>query len=162
MKICGIDPGANGAICVLDDADPLYIRLLDFGKFSIFEATKWLHALSVDQVWIEDVHSIYGSAARANFNFGKSVGYAHAIAEIVTQGQPAYLVAPKVWQKYIGITSKGKAIKQEVHDIATCKYPSANLLNKPFKRKGKIKQTIHDGRSDALMIAYYGLNHKDR
>jgi len=157
MKVCGIDPGTNGAICVLDDTDPAYIALLDLGKTSIYEATHWLHneglALNSSNIWIEDVHSLFGMSAKSNFGFGRNLGIVIAIAEIVTKGAITNTVTPKIWQKYIGVTAKGKAIKKQVAEIATSLYPTATIHG---KRGGLL-----DGRSDALMIAHYGLNHKE-
>jgi len=52
MRICGIDPGANGAICVLDSNDPVYIALLDLAKTTPFDAAHWLLNLILDLVEI--------------------------------------------------------------------------------------------------------------
>tara|TARA_R110000787_G_scaffold104340_3_gene211218 strand:+ start:2672 stop:3130 length:459 start_codon:yes stop_codon:yes gene_type:complete len=151
VKICGIDPGASGAMCVLDSQDPAHIALLDLKKHSIYDSAQWLHDQKVDIVWIEDVHSLFGMSAKSNFGFGRNLGYAIAISQIGTSGAIARTVAPKVWQKYIGVTVKGKAIKNQVAQIAASIYPSASL-------HGKLGGLL-DGRSDALMLAYYGINH---
>ncbi len=153
MRVCGIDPGNNGAICVLDSTDPTYIVLLDLAKTTIYEATKSLHHQNIDIVYLESVHSIFGMSAKSNFGFGRSVGQVTAIAEIVTRGTPPELVTPKKWQKFVGVTTKGKFIKKEVAAIATKLYPSAIITG---ARGGLL-----DGRSDALMICHYGLHHKD-
>ena len=154
MRVCGIDPGANGAICVLDSQDPTYIALLDLAKTTTFNASQWLHAQKPDIVWIENIHGFPGMASQSNFGMGRSVGKVHAIAEIATHGQEAKLVVAQVWQKYIGVTAKGKAIKKQVAKIAQYLYPQAELHG---KRGGLL-----DGRSDALMIAYYGLYYKEK
>ena len=151
MKVCGIDPGASGAMCVLDSQNPAHIALLDLKKHSIYDSAQWLHDQKVDIVWIEDVHSLFGMSAKSNFGFGRNLGYAIAISQIGTSGAIARTVAPKVWQKYIGVTVKGKAIKNQVAQIAASIYPSASL-------HGKLGGLL-DGRSDALMLAYYGINH---
>jgi len=149
MRVCGIDPGSKGALCVLDDKDPTYTALLDLHKHSIYDATKWLHNQHIDKVWREDVHSLFGMSAKSNFGFGRNLGIVIAMSEIVTQGIKANKVTPKVWQKFIGVTVKGKAIKNEVAQIASSLYPMAALHG---PQGGLI-----DGRSDALMIAHYGL-----
>jgi hypothetical protein len=151
MRIAGIDPGANGAICVLDSKDPGHIGLWGLKKNPIYETANWLHNQHVEAVWIEDVHSIHGTAAKSNFTFGKNLGYVTAISEIVTQGNFSRLVTPKVWQKYIGVNVKGPAIKIHVAQIAKSIYPAA-IIHGP-------KGGLLDGYSDALMIAHYGLNH---
>lgn len=151
MRICGIDPGARGALCVLDSKDPAHISILDLHKTTIYDATLWLHNECVKVVWIEDVKSIFGMSARSNFGFGKNLGFVTAISEIITKGNFSRIVTPKVWQKYIGVSVKGKDIKIQVAQIGKSIYPTVNLHGP--------KGGLLDGRSDALMIAHYGLNH---
>jgi hypothetical protein len=153
MRICGIDPGANGAICVLDSNDPVYIALLDLAKTTPFDAAHWLQKQNPNTVWIEDVHSLFGMSAKSNFGFGRNLGLAIAISQIATKGDVAKTVTPKIWQKYIGVTAKGKDIKKQISEIAIKLYPTATLYG---KRGGLL-----DGRSDALMIAHYGLHNKE-
>jgi len=152
MFIAGIDPGANGAIAVLDSLNPDSVALLDLNKNSIYQTAVWLHTKQVSAVWLESVHSLYGMSAKSNFGFGRNFGIAFAIAKMAVSDGPVGQVTPKVWQKYIGVTVKGKGIKQEVAKIAKDKYPSA-LLYGP-------QGGLLDGRSDALMIAHYGLHNK--
>ena len=153
MRVCGIDPGATGAICVLDSHDPAHVALLDLAKTTTFDASQWLHAQKPDIVWIENIHGFPGMTAKSNFGMGRGVGKAHAIAEIATHGQEAKLVVAQVWQKYIGVTAKVTAIKKQVAKIAQYLYPQAELHG---KRGGLL-----DGRSDALMIAHYGLHNME-
>ena len=152
MLIAGIDPGANGAIAVLDSENPDSVALLDLKKHSIITIHEWL----VEELdyhpsifWIENVHSMHGMSAKSNFGFGKNIGMITAVAELF-RNELSNTVTPKVWQKYIGVTAKGKAIKKQVAKIAQYLYPQAELHG---KRGGLL-----DGRSDALMIAYYGLH----
>ncbi len=154
MRICGIDPGANGAICVLNDQDLAHIALLDLGKTSIYDVHVWLEYHQVHAVWIEDVHSLFGMSAKSNFGFGRNLGIVTAISQIATQGMTAKTVTPKIWQKFAGVTAKGKAIKKEVAKIANTLYPTASIYG---KRGGLL-----DGRSDALMVAHYGLHYKEK
>ena len=152
MLIAGIDPGSNGVIAVLDSLNPDSVALLDLKKHSIITIHEWL----VEELdyhprifWIEDVHSMHGMSAKSNFRFGKNIGMITAVAELF-RNELSNTVTPKVWQKYIGVTAKGKAIKKQVAKIAQYLYPQAELHG---KRGGLL-----DGRSDALMIAYYGLH----
>ena len=156
MRVCGIDPGATGAICVLDSHDPAHVALLDLKKHSNTDIYNWLHSqlrFRGSEIWIEDIHSMHGMSARSNFSFGKNLGIVTTIAELMA-GQLPKTVTPKIWQKYIGVTAKGKAIKKQVAKIAQYLYPQAELHG---KRGGLL-----DGRSDALMIAYYGLHNKEK
>jgi len=152
MLIAGIDPGANGAIAILDSKNPDSVALLDLKKTTINNIHNWLHSqlrFRGSEIWIEDIHSMYGMSAKSNFSFGRNLGSILAITELL-KGIPPKTVTPKVWQKYVGVTAKGKAIKKQVAKIAQYLYPQAELHG---KRGGLL-----DGRSDALMIAYYGLH----
>ena len=154
MRVCGIDPGTNGAIAVLDSKNPDSVALLDLAKVTPFDAYQWLHKQQPNSVWIEDVHSLYGMSAKSNFGFGKNLGIVTAIAKIAINGQTVKTVTPKIWQKYVGVTVRGKAIKKQVAEIAQSLYPTAELHG---KRGGLL-----DGRADALMIAHYGLHNKEK
>ena len=152
MRVCGIDPGANGAIAILDSKNPDSVALLDLKKTTINNIHNWLHSqlrFRGSEIWVEDIHSMYGMSAKSNFSFGRNLGSILAITELL-KGIPPKTVTPKVWQKYVGVTAKGKAIKKQVAKIAQYLYPQAELHG---KRGGLL-----DGRSDALMIAYYGLH----
>ena len=149
MRVAGIDPGAHGAMCVLDSNNPAYAEVFDLHNTTPYEAADWLFKQQVNKVFIEDVHSLYGMSAKSNFNFGYAVGLVNTISNIVLRGNSPTLVQPKVWQKAVGVTvTGGKFIKQQVFEIALSLY-RANLLGK----RGALK----DGRSDATMLAYYGL-----
>ena len=155
MLVAGIDPGTNGAIAVLDSESPDSVALLDLKNNSIIDIHNWLVEKFDDELrifWIEDVHSMFGMSAKSNFGFGKNIGKITAVAELYNH-EVSITVTPKVWQKYIGVTVKGKAIKKEVAKIAQRLYPNAELHG---KRGGLL-----DGRADALMIAHYGLNHTE-
>ena len=164
MLIAGIDPGANGAIAVLDSKNPDSVALLDLKKNSTYCIYLWLLSqlskncsekpyIPESQIWVEDIHSMYGMSAKSNFTFGKNLGTVLTISAILKRDTPK-MITPKVWQKYIGVTAKGKAIKQDVAKIAQGLYPSAELHGK--------KGGLLDGRSDALMIAHYGLHNKEK
>jgi hypothetical protein len=153
----GCDPGANGAICTIIetqyDEDAISFYHTPGGKQPPGYLCNELynHHPDVTHAAIEDVHSLYGMSAKSNFNFGRNVGMAQEaiIAALYLQGNgiELQLVQPKVWQKAVGITAKGKAIKQAVADLAEKLYPQANLYGP--------KGGLLDGRADALMIAHW-------
>ena len=152
MLIAGIDPGANGAICVLSSkGSTSRIPLFDLKNKTPWEIDSWLFTYQPSFIWIEDVHSMYGMSAKSNFGFGRNLGTVLTIAELLT-GHSPNTVTPKIWQKYIGVTVKGKALKKQVAKIANTLYPAADLYG---KRGGLL-----DGRADALMIAHYALHHQ--
>ena len=71
MLIAGIDPGANGAICVLDSQDLAHVALLDLKKQYLCDVWNWLHQELLihkdpkfnpippkNQIWVEDIKGI--------------------------------------------------------------------------------------------------------
>ena len=145
----GCDPGAKGAICLLVP-DKKYIEFLDLGDNTApIKIVEWLHKkmdeYDIQMIMIEDVHSIFGASAKSNFNFGFNVGLMHGIFRATSIGLD--LAKPKEWQKYVGVKKKGKEIKKEVAQISQRLYPLAVI----YTERGRLL----DGRSDALMIAYY-------
>jgi hypothetical protein len=154
--VIGVDPGTNGAICVLDittDGNPRFLPAPS-AKFGVRECVEGLVALIGDDeilaVAIEDVHSIFGMSANSNFNFGKNVGMAHAVIDMVYIAKP-YLIQPKKWQTAVGApTSKQvggpQELKKAVAQLGKYLYPTASLYG---PRGG-----LMDGRSDSLMIAH--------
>ena len=141
------DPGSKGAFCLL---------LPKFNKAS-FKSTEdkpsdlidWIEQIKNEYnlrlIMIEDVHSLPLVSAKSNFSFGYNLGVVTTIA--IASKVMVDKVNPKKWQKFIGVTAKGDAIKKDVAAIATRLYPEANIYG---PRGGLL-----DGRSDALMIAHY-------
>ena len=147
MKIfVGTDPGLNGAFCALGEDGSTIFKDYETNPYTM---ASWLHDLAqshdIHMCMIEDVHAIFGSSAKGTFNFGFNVGILHGI--IRTLGLPLDLVQPKAWQKHFGVSAKGKAIKQNVAEIAIRLFPTAEIYG---SRGGLL-----DGRSDALLIAAY-------
>ena len=142
----GIDPGKKGAMCALLDDGTMQIK--DFDE-NIQTMMDWLIDIksshNVEMCMIEDVHSIFGTSAKSNFNFGFNTGIMHGM--IRGLGLPLDLVQPKAWQKFVGIKSKGKEIKKDVANTCERLYPSCDIRG---ARGGLL-----DGRSDALMISHY-------
>lgn len=151
--ILGCDPGAKGAYCLLIPSQELAWFFPtpggDMLPGFILETLRSSGAHLCDAAMIEDVHSIYGMSAKSNFSFGGNVQAAQTVLEILMRGNEDLIkkVQPKVWQKAIGITAKGNAIKKQVAEVAHSLYPYAQI----FGPKGGLL----DGRADALMIAHY-------
>jgi len=153
IAYCSCDPGAKGSFCVLDPTTkkvafmPTTTKPIDLvGWFYLIQKE-----VDLKVILIEDVHSIFGTSAKSNFNFGFNTGLVHGIAR--STGVSVDLVTPKIWQKYIGVKTKGKLIKKEVADICERLYPQVNVRG---PRGGLL-----DGLSDSLMIAHFAA-HKYR
>ena len=143
----GVDPGLKGAFCLLIPAT----------KQVAFKSTtekpmlllQWLHQIQDNYdlrvILIEDVHAIFGTSAKSNFSFGYNVGTVNTISS--ASGASVDRVTPKVWQRTVGVKTKGKAIKKEVAGICDRLYPQVCIRG---KRGGLL-----DGLSDSLLITHY-------
>ena len=155
MYFIGIDPGSQGALCLLDPSTKRckFLKLPNNSNLiTPREILGFLDSISIEDlqiVGLEEVHSIFGMSAKSNFQFGKALGMIETICRLSSHGLDT--VQPKVWQKGVGIkfpTKSKPAIKkritaQRVQEL----YPNADI----FGPKGGLL----DGRADALMIAHY-------
>lgn len=162
----GIDPGAKGAICLLNAATQ-QMAFCSTGQ-SIKPLVEWCELAkkegNIRFACIEDVHSLVGMSAKSNFNFGRNVQLLHDVLEMAEL--PKDMVQPKDWQKAVGIKSKkwpkgtptsvrSKWLKEQVASLCTNLYPSSSKFI--YGPQGGLR----DGNSDALMIAHYCyLTHK--
>jgi hypothetical protein len=156
MHFIGIDPGASGAICVLDSSNrhPLFI---DFSKdllaYEIMNLIRWeIGNRPKVHVCLEEVHSLHGMSAKSNFAFGGAFWRARTLMEAMML--PFELVQPKAWQQAVGVPAKKDRNPEEKLKVIVARraaelYPHASL----WGPRGGLK----DGRADALMIAHYGL-----
>lgn len=137
MIIIGIDPGAKGAMCVLDGNIP---RFIDFSLIKYIDELK----LHTDvRACIEKVHAMPGQGVSSTFVFGQRLGELEGIC--LALGIPYSLVPPREWQKACGIQPKSDK-KRIANDLIKL-YPQAELYG---TRGGLL-----DGRSDSLGIAHY-------
>ena len=142
----GIDPGSKGFSCLLVPD----IKLVEF-KSNLdkpLDIYAWYSELSIRFniriVLMEKVHNIYGVSSKSNFQFGYNTGLITGIVQSTGIGMDQ--IAPKAWQKLVGITSKGKDIKKEVASKAIELYPYAKV--------SKPRGSIDTDKTDALMIAH--------
>jgi len=127
----GIDVGKSGGFAFfdyegnLDKVMPMPVIGTEYNLpyiFNIFQYHPIAHLV------IEDVHAIFGSSAKATFNFGFGKGILVAFA--AAHEIPYTLVAPKVWQKEMW--QGGKIITN----------PTKRLLkNGTFAKKTDTKKT---------------------
>jgi hypothetical protein len=106
MIAAAIDPGKNGYLCMID-ADQIYTHSLDFfpdGSLNSRELISHISNLAnllekKIKVVVEDVHAIFGVAAKATFNFGYVCGQIESSLQMASI--PYIKVQPKTWQKEI-------------------------------------------------------------
>jgi len=153
MRYLGIDPGAQGSLCLLDTSGG--VDSCWFGAIppAVYSATVIIALRSlpfIDYTALEDVHSMGGMSAKSNFGFGRNFGMIKAVLECANIEY--ILVQPKEWQTDHNLpTTKEaggpKGLKQAIAERALELYPEVEL----YGPRGGLK----DGRSDALMIAHH-------
>ena len=165
MKIIGIDPGANGAITCMDETGKVEsIRpiLRVAGRFDGSDFNKLLCSFYRDAredihcVFIEDVHAIFGSAAKATFTFGKTCGIIEGI--IIANHLRYIYVQPKVWQKemFQGVKEVRKPKTNRIDTKAMSELACKRLFpDEKFVATDRCTKT-HDGMTDSCLIAEWG------
>ena len=155
----GIDPGKNGFISVIGESGTIVyfsIPLINT-EVDLYELNGILRPFGMsDNVHcvIEDVHAIFGSAAKATFNFGWIVGVLEAL--LVAHGIPYTKVKPKDWQKEMweGIPKQTKA-NGRTDTKAMSLLAAKRLFPNEDLRATERSKVAHDGKVDALLLAEY-------
>lgn len=182
MKVfCGIDVGKSGAIAIIDHSGKVTFistmpkigdqtdvrglhRILGLLKSETYIGAGNDHQDEVHVVF-ENLHSIFGSGAKANFEFGKSNGFVEMA--VVSYGYKYLKCNPKEWQKlcWQGITpklywtkDKNDKPKEKIDTKATSSlacnrlYPNVDVK---ITEKGNKSKNDHDGIVDAVLLAHY-------
>lgn len=168
----GIDPGMNGGISVLKpNASPklFSMPLIAKKELDVVRIMEIVYGTDNAYVVIEDVHSIFGSGATANFSFGVVCGSLATILKLCKI--PFTKVPPKTWQKEMWQGVKPVEVlvpekkakdgtvtpsKYKVDTKATSLLAVTRLFpNENFRATDKCK-TPHDGIVDSLLMAEYG------
>lgn len=152
--ILGIDPGAHGAVAVLNEAGEL-IRVEDMpaiadgakGRLtlnapllaSLIYATHAVHA------YCELVGPRPTDGSAAGFSFGRARGTIEGV--LAAAGIPVVMIAPAVWKRAAGI-APGKENKDSARSVAIARWPAHAAL---FARK------CDCDRAEAVLIAVAGL-----
>ena len=148
MIVCGIDPGANGAIAIIDSDLNVFMvadmpkddkTFVDIIKNNIYKP---------DKTAMESVHALPRQSTVASFTFGKNVGKAELLAECLGN---VYFVTPTAWKGALNL----KRDKDE--SKTTYKHRSITMAKELFPECAKELTASKDGRAEALLIAYFML-----
>lgn len=165
--IIGIDPGQKGAIAVLRE-DGSLLDLFDMptkkiGKNTRVDGARLAGLLKgyTGMAVMELVGYMGGGndqsvqkrkdGGKGAFSFGESAGGARCVFEAL--GFDMIFALPQKWRKFHGLTG---ASDEAVIMAARALYPEANVFT-GFKKKDGTPN-VKDGRTDALLIARYGLS----
>jgi hypothetical protein len=156
MRIMGIDPGKLGGLATLSlksegffNIEYISMPLLANGEVDAVELLNKIDRFNPTHIFLEKVHSIFGSSAKSNFSFGKNVGI--TVTACLLSGISLQEVNPKEWQKHAwqGI-KKVKDPKKNTLVAAQKLFPNETFL---ATSRSKVP---HSGIVDACCIAYYG------
>lgn len=156
----GIDPGAQGYVCVDYGGRYGFLALKGLGWRELAE---WLRGVRDGSggrcaCCMESIHAVYGSSAKATFSFGECFGALQGILSAL--GIPYHLVPPKTWQKEMWVSEDRvwaqKGGRRSVDNKGTSKRAAERLYpGVDFRRTGKCK-TLDDNKCDAALICGYG------
>jgi crossover junction endodeoxyribonuclease RuvC len=112
MRVIGIDPGATGALVMLEDGNP--IEWMDMPIMKVGSATRVNAAVVSDfmrdslceHVYVEQVGAMPGQGVSSMFNFGHSTGTIMGV--LGAMGIPHTLVTPQAWKKSQGLIGTDK------------------------------------------------------
>jgi crossover junction endodeoxyribonuclease RuvC len=152
MIILGVDPGLSGALAIyntsegtVDIIDMPVLEIVRNGKkkreVSAQALANQLVGRNITAAFIERVNAMSGQGVTSVFSFGRSSGIVEGV--LAAYDIPTTLVTPQTWQKAVG----QRAGKDGSRERAMQLFPAQADL---FGRKKD------DGRSDAVLIAYYG------
>ncbi len=150
MIILGIDPGIDGAICLINN-DGLVVAIDDMPTLQIGKTAKRslnYHVLSrivwqakAGHAFVEHTWNRPGEG-----HSGALVGcYMAILATMTTAGVPWTAVSPQLWKKALGVPAAKDGARAR-----------ASQLNPQAADWWLLKK--HDGRSEAYLIARYGLS----
>lgn len=148
MRVIGIDPGASGAIVLLENGQPIEWAEMPISKIgsstrvNAAALTDFIASCCCEHVFVEAVHSMPKQGVASSFNFGHSVGTVMGV--LGAMGLPHTLVTPQAWKKAMGLIGTDK---DAARTRAIQLWPKWRELDK--KGKGQAL-------ADAALIAKYG------
>lgn len=148
MRVCGIDPGATGAIVMLEDGIPIewdempVVKIGSTTRVNPSALSDFLMSCKPEHVYVEAVHSMPKQGVASSFNFGHNVGTVMGV--LGAMYIPHTLVTPQKWKKAAGLIGTEKDASRA---RALQLWPQWAELNK--KAKGQAL-------ADAALIARYG------
>jgi crossover junction endodeoxyribonuclease RuvC len=152
MIVAGIDPGKTGALSILYpdgaalifDVPIIKLKGKDKPAWTEWDAS-WRSALDFntpDMIVIEDIAARPGQGVTSMFTFGRTMGFAHAIA--ASAKVPIHFVTPGVWKGKLGLLNSSKGASRE-------------KVRTLFPRIAHaVERVKDDGRAEATLLAYYG------
>jgi len=148
MIFCGIDPGVDGAVAVINtDTGFVTVDDLPTGPHGIDPVALQdeLRIWGIRSVHLEDNRANGRNGSLANFSMGRSEGL--IVAAVLCAGIPLWRVRPVEWQRAVGLSNVKAAERKEASRLrAREMYPEMAAL---------LKRKKDHNRAEALLIATY-------
>ena len=150
MRVIGIDPGASGAIVLLENGEPIEwtemptVKIGSATRVNAAALTDFIASCCCEHIYVESVHSMPKQGVASSFNFGHSTGTVMGV--LGAMGLPHTLVTPQAWKKSAGLIGTDK---DAARARAIQLWPRWTELNK--KGKGQAL-------ADAALIARHALS----
>lgn len=155
MLVCGIDPGKDGAVAVLDTRDRGVVFLgttptVRIGKtkrdYNVGGMRNILSSLEIKMCFIEKQQAFPGQGRSSALNLG--MGFGLWLGLLGGLKIPHDVISPRSWTSEILRDSPGEGKARNIK-AAMMLFPDQTLLASERSRKP------HDGLADALLIAEY-------
>jgi crossover junction endodeoxyribonuclease RuvC len=146
--IIGIDPGASGALVIMENNEPIeWMRMptMKIGSTTRVNAAAVAHLLQEYQItkaYVENVHSMPKQGVASSFNFGHSCGVVEGV--VAACGISIHMVTPQTWKKRAGLIGQDK---DAARSAAIRLWPQWPALHKKLEGQAM---------ADAALIAIYG------
>lgn len=152
MRILGVDPGASGALVVLDTQHEA-LTVFDMPTVEIKRGTRMVRQVSaqlvtdlldcqkIDHAYVEKVGAMPGQGVASMFAFGRASGVIEGV--LAALRIPTTYVTPQEWQKAMRIVDGKDGSRNRAAQL----WPA---------QTGYFARKKDDGRSDAALIAAYG------
>ena len=158
--VIGIDPGASGAVAILD-VDGKLIEVWDIPTVQIKSgkttkkrispemfASEIRHWQDAEFCYTEKVAARPGQGVSSMFQFGESLGIIRGLMAALLI--PTTLVTPAVWKKDMKLPAASKEWSRQ---------RAAQLWPSHAKEFSRVKD---DGRAEAALLAMWGLTYGNR
>lgn len=152
MHVLGVDPGASGALAMIDTvlaalvvADMPYAVVPVGAHRRKLVSETWLaetvRSWGPDVAWIERVHAMPKQGVSSSFSFGMHYGLVRGV--LAAAGVPIHLVTPQEWKRNFRLGPS----KTSARVTAAQLFPS---------NAGLFRRNKDDGRAEAALLALFG------
>jgi crossover junction endodeoxyribonuclease RuvC len=161
VRVLGIDPGAKGALALLEDGRLVTVRDMPTRKHTLAGGTVKtridpvalagiVQRMDPHAVYLEQVNSHSGEGAAGAFSFGRGVGVIEGV--LGSLGLQATEVPPATWKGRVGVR---KAVDEATGRVDR-KGPAKVRAAKTWPAHAEALLKARADKAEAALIAWYG------